>query len=111
MARDTVHDDPEFRELRRMFILEARERIVELRTLLETSGDSLPPAARGIRFRKIAHDLRAAGGSYGFPIVSLYAGEAEDMYVDREAPSAVRTVIEMLAQSLKQAGELVGVHE
>ena len=33
------------------------------------------------------------------------------MYVDREAPSSVRTVIEMLAQSLKQAGELVGVVE
>ena len=111
MPRDTVHDDPEFRELRRMFILEARERLQELRTLLETSGEALPTASRGVRFRKIAHDLRGAGGSYGFPIVSLYAGEAEEMYVGREAPSAVRTVVEMLGQSLKQAGELVGVHE
>jgi hypothetical protein len=33
------------------------------------------------------------------------------MYVDREAPASVRTVVEMLAQSLKQAGDLVGIAE
>ena len=53
-----------------MFIHEARAQIVELRTLLESSGESLPTASRGVRFRKIAHDLRGAGGSYGFPIVT-----------------------------------------
>ena len=111
MARDTIHDDPEFRELRKMFIHEARAQIVELRTLLESSGESLPTASRGVRFRKIAHDLRGAGGSYGFPIVSLYAGEAEEMYVERGAPGSLRTVVEMLGQALKQAGELVGATE
>jgi len=109
MPRDRIHDDPEFRELRRMFVLEAREGLQELRGLLEASGESLPTASRGVRFRKIAHDLRGAGGSYGFPIVSLYAGEAEEMYVERGPPSALRTVVEMLAQSVRQAGDLVGI--
>ena len=107
MAFDAIHDDPEFRELRRMFILEARAGLRELRGILETSGGDLPRGGPGIRFRKVAHDLRGAGGSYGFPIVSLYAGEAEDMYVERGPAPAVRTVVEMLGQSLRQAGDLV----
>ena len=111
MARDRIHDDTEFRELRKMFVLEAREGLAELRSLLEAAGDSLPTGGRGIRFRKLAHDLRGAGGSYGFPIVSLYAGEAEEMYVERGPPPAVRTVVEMLGQSLRQAGDIVGLPE
>jgi hypothetical protein len=111
MARDTVHDDPEFRELRRMFVLEAREGVRELRGLLETAGEALPTGGRGVRFRKIAHDLRGDGGSYGFPIVSLYAGEAEEMYCERGPAPALRTVVEMLGQSVRQAGDIVGIQE
>jgi hypothetical protein len=107
MARRGIHDDPEFQEIRKMFVLEARSSVKELRGILEAAGEALPEGGRGVRFRKIAHDLRGAGGSYGFPIVSLNAGEAEEMYVERAPALALRTVVEMLGQSLRQAGELV----
>ncbi len=101
-------DDAEFRELRRLFVQEALVRATELRRALDgASGASLPAGEAGIRFRKGAHDLRAAGGSYGFPIVSLYAGEVEDTYLDRGKLEALLALVRMLEEALQQAGALV----
>ena len=106
---DFRHDDPEFLDLRREFVREALQRTREMTTILEKSGPALPGQATGTRFRKLAHDLRGAGGSYGFPIVTLYAGEAEDTYLDAGNPEALAAIVGMLDGAVRQAGGLVGL--
>jgi hypothetical protein len=106
--RPSAADDAEFLELRRRFVRDAAARAKELAALLDGAAGGLPAGEPGLRFRGLAHDLRAAGGSYGFPIVSLYAGEAEDTYLDRGSPAVLHEVLRLLEGSLAQAGSLVG---
>jgi hypothetical protein len=107
VRRPASTEDSEFRELRRRFVQEASVRAAELRTALDRAGESLPAGEAGLLFRKVAHDLRAAGGAYGFPIVSLYAGEVEDTYLDRAKMEALLALVRMLEESLQQAASLV----
>jgi len=102
-------DDPEFVELRRGYILEALRDARELIALQSAAGGSLPAGDAGRRFRKLAHDLRGSGGSYGFPIVSLHAGEAEETYLDGGTADVLGEVLRMLERSILEAGRIVGV--
>lgn len=104
-------EDPEFQEMRRLFVGESAERVRELAGLLESAGPELPRGPLGSRFRKIAHDLRAAGGAYGFPVVTLHAGDVEDAYVEMGNPEALRALVAMLEDSIQQAGVLSGLPE
>ena len=106
---DFRQDDPEFLDLRREFVREALQRTTEMATILKRSDPGLPAEAPGTRFRKLAHDLRGAGGSYGFPIVTLFAGEAEDTYLDQGHPEALAAIVGMLDGAVRQAGGLVGI--
>ena len=108
-GRDPIHDDPEFQELRRRFVVESAGNVLEMEGILERSGGALPAAEEGRRFRKLAHDLRGSGGSYGFPIVSLYGGEAEDVYLEGGRPEALAAIVGMLSSSIRQAGVLIGL--
>ena len=103
------HDDPEFQRLRQEFVREALQRTRELAGILEETGGSLPKAEVGNRFRKIAHELRGAGGSYGFPVITLYAGDAEDSYLEAGNPQALTAIVEMLDGAVRRAGALVGI--
>ncbi|MCO5169859.1 MAG: Hpt domain-containing protein [Planctomycetes bacterium] len=61
--------------LRREFLAEARSEAEELERLVARgapAGDAAP------RCRKLAHDLRGSGGSYGFPAVSAAAAALEE---------------------------------
>ncbi len=107
VRRPASPEDPEFRELRRRFVREASVQASELRGALGRAGEVLPEGEAGLLFRKTAHDLRAAGGAYGFPIVSLYAGEVEDSYLDRGKMEALLALVRMLEESLQQAASLV----
>jgi hypothetical protein len=100
-------DDPEFLELRRLFVRDARRNAGEMASLLAV-GPGLPAGEPGLRFRKLSHDLRGTGGSYGFPIITLFAGEAEDTYLERGHPDALRAIVGMLEGAILQAGGLVG---
>ncbi len=103
------HDDPEFQELRREFVREALQRTREMAGILETCAGGPPRDEAGMRFRRIAHELRGAGGSYGFPIVTLYAGDAEDGYLDAADPRSLAAIVGMLEGAVRQAGALVGI--
>ena len=108
---DLHHDDPEFLDLRREFVREAIQRTREMAVILEATRPAIPADTTGSRFRKLAHDLRGAGGSYGFPIVTLYAGEVEDTYLDAGNPEALAAIVHMLDGAVRQAGSLVGIPE
>ena len=64
--------DFEFDELKREFLTEAEEKVVEMQARLdERSAQSLE------RLTYLAHQLKGSGGSYGFERISADAAELE----------------------------------
>ncbi|HKR62682.1 MAG TPA: Hpt domain-containing protein [Thermoanaerobaculia bacterium] len=78
--------DYELNELRREFLDEARAKVAEMQTALETSGDS-----RALeRVAYLAHQLKGSGGSYGYQRISTDAAEVE---------KAVESLVEQASES------------
>lgn len=71
--------DPEMREIVALFVAELPARIGELHAAWRT-GDL-------DRIRIMAHQLKGAGGGYGFPDLSTLAGELEAAIRAPGAPS------------------------
>jgi len=70
--------DPEFDELKREFLAEAGEKVKEMGSVL-ASGQGNIPARNGLeRMGYLAHQLKGAGGSYGYPTISAYAAALEE---------------------------------
>ena len=65
--------DHELDELKREFLDEARDKVVEMQTALDRvgDGDSLE------RLAYLAHQLKGSGGSYGYQRISKDAAELE----------------------------------
>jgi chemotaxis protein histidine kinase CheA len=65
--------DHELNELKREFLDEAREKVVEMQTALDRMTD------RGSldRLAYLAHQLKGSGGSYGYQRISTDAAELE----------------------------------
>jgi histidine phosphotransfer protein HptB len=61
--------DPDLRELIEQFVTELPERLANIR--MAACAGNLPEVAR------LAHQLKGAGGSYGFPEISEGASELE----------------------------------
>jgi HPt (histidine-containing phosphotransfer) domain-containing protein len=84
--RSTYEADPDMLEIVREFAHELPERIAKVESLL---------AARAFpELQTLAHQLKGAGGGYGFPIITevaasleraLKTGEAEPVVKDRAA--------------------------
>jgi HPt (histidine-containing phosphotransfer) domain-containing protein len=66
-------NDPELDELRREFLAEATDKVREIQSALDsgTSGDALD------RLAYLSHQLKGAGGSYGYERISSEAAEIE----------------------------------
>ena len=65
--------DQELNDLRREFLVEAREKVIEMQSAV--SGGQTPDS--GERLVYLAHQLKGSGGSYGFPAISDRAAEIE----------------------------------
>lgn len=65
--------DHELDELRREFLDEAREKVLEMQSVLEAgrTGETLE------RLAYLAHQLKGSGGSYGYERISTDAAEIE----------------------------------
>lgn len=70
--------DPEFDELKREFLAEAGEKVKELGSVLAASPGDVPTTDGLERMGYLAHQLKGAGGSYGFPTISTYAAALEE---------------------------------
>jgi HPt (histidine-containing phosphotransfer) domain-containing protein len=66
--------DYEFDELKREFLAEAKDKVLEIETTLD--GDRSPD--RLDRLTYLAHQLKGSGGSYGFQRISTDAAELEE---------------------------------
>lgn len=104
-----IHD-PEFDELKREFLNEAQMKVQEISGLLAT-GTQTPRVARE-RMIYLAHQLKGAGGSYGFPSISSNAaaleGALEKMQdsgpadARTEAEGRVKNLLEQVSRELQE---------
>ncbi len=86
--------DPEFDELKREFLADAASKLDEIEEQLR--GDGAEGDASRERAFYLAHQLKGAGGSYGFATISTEAAALEK---DLEAsPVEVARVTERIAQ-------------
>lgn len=97
--------DPEFEQLKREFLTEATGKIREISSLLE-QNDS-PPAATCQRMIFLAHQLKGAGGSYGFPTISSDAAVLESSLekMERGGSKELHREIKSRLQKLNQVIE------
>jgi chemotaxis protein histidine kinase CheA len=92
--------DHELNELKREFLGEAREKVVEMQTALThvTERDALD------RLAYLAHQLKGSGGSYGYQRISTDAAAIEKA-VESEAvdEAAVRQHVVSLGSEIERA--------
>ena len=65
--------DTELDDLKRVFLDEAREKVIEMQSALENS-----PEQAIERLTYLAHQLKGSGGSYGYQRISSDAAALED---------------------------------
>lgn len=75
-ARPPTDRELRLQALRRRFLAEAAAEQLELEGLLAAGLQAGSAQAR--RFRKVVHDLRGSGGSYGYPAISAAAQRLEE---------------------------------
>lgn len=94
--------DIEFRELKKEFLEEAEAKIVEIRSRLREAGQT-PPKESVKRMIDLAHQLKGAGGSYGYAEISTYAAKLEDELESLEGkPGGAYTALDPLADRLSK---------
>jgi HPt (histidine-containing phosphotransfer) domain-containing protein len=87
--------DPGLAEIIDLFVAELPERVHAMRQA--TLAGDLPLVGR------LAHQLKGAGGSHGFPHLSTLAREVERAARELQSPSQTTTAIERLAEGCAQA--------
>ncbi|MBW8884190.1 MAG: Hpt domain-containing protein [Planctomycetia bacterium] len=88
VCHSTLTSDPDMAELLAMFVSELPERLVDIRQ-----------AAQGHNWqevRRLAHQLRGAGGSYGFPLLTTAAGQVETIARDKVNIGELRAALDQL---------------
>ena len=93
----------EFVELQTEFLTMSRQRVRELLDLLDGARAGVPDGPGGEEFRRIAHSLRGAGGSYGFDSISEVAGRLEKAYIAGETSERLAALIESLEKVVEES--------
>lgn len=88
-------EDPLFRDLIDDFIAEMPERIARLRSA--AAGGDVET------IRHLAHQLKGAGGGYGFDNISLSAARVEKYYLEEATSEELSHSIEQLANEVEAA--------
>ena len=100
MGNSTVYysqlaEDPGLAEIIKLFVGELPDRVDAMRQA--TSAGDLPLVGR------LAHQLKGAGGSHGFPHLSTLAREVERAARELQSPSETVAAIDRLADGCAQA--------
>ena len=97
--------DHELNELKREFLDEAREKVIEMQNALDRTPDSEALE----RLAYLAHQLKGSGGSYGYQRISTDAAELEKC-VEATWPDETRIqqfVVSLRAEIDRAARELM----
>lgn len=90
------------RLLGQQFLDEAGQDVGELRRIL-VHASGRPAGENARRFRKVVHNLRGAGGSYGFSRVSEAAARIEQDLAEGAAADALAAGLGELERALREA--------
>jgi HPt (histidine-containing phosphotransfer) domain-containing protein len=95
-ARHTslLANHPDIAEILPRFLTRLRTQVAELRRL-HAAGDSE-------KIRVIAHQLRGAGTSFGFPDLTSAAGDLEETILSNPPPSEISSVLTTLVEYIEQ---------
>jgi HPt (histidine-containing phosphotransfer) domain-containing protein len=92
--------DFEFDELKREFLLEASSKVDEIASLLENGGMGDSERERAFY---LAHQLKGAGGSYGFSVISTEAAALEkDLETSPPDAAAIAKRVAHLSEVIRQ---------
>ena len=102
--------DPELEELKKEFLAEARDKVLEIESQLE--ADRSPQTLE--RMTYLAHQLKGSGGSYGFERISTDAAELEKTverivkgdHADRLEEKIQQHVVNLRAEIDKRSREM-----
>ena len=95
--------DYELNELRREFLDEAREKVLEMRGAL--AGADSPESRERLAY--LAHQLKGSGGSYGYQKISEDAAELE-RGIESWNPDAAATLDHLVNRLLESIDGAVG---
>lgn len=87
----TLADDPELCELVEMFTCEMPDRIRTLREAMQREEWS--------EVARFAHQIKGAGGSYGFHQLTPFAAHAELVAKAAQSPLEIRAAVELLCEA------------
>ncbi len=102
-ARPPTDRELRLQALKRRFLAEAASEHAELEALLAAGLPAGSAPAR--RFRKVVHDLRGAGGSYGYPGITGAAERLEELLRDGGDAQALLGRLAALGAAIDRAGE------
>jgi HPt (histidine-containing phosphotransfer) domain-containing protein len=88
-VRSAFANDPEYRELLEIFVAA----VPEQRRALETAHRN----GASDDLRRVAHQLKGAGGGYGFPELSIRAAELEEACKSQDAARIADSLESVLA--------------
>ncbi|MBW3671032.1 MAG: Hpt domain-containing protein [Acidobacteria bacterium] len=97
--------DIELRELKKEFLEEAEAKIVEIKSRINGDGGGKPSPESMQRVGDLAHQLKGAGGSYGYAEISSHAAKLEDAieslnHGEADAESVLEQLVETLATEI-----------
>lgn len=84
--------------LRALFVHDALAEQAEIERLAGAG-----PAGDPARLRKLVHDLRGSGGSYGFPAITAAAAALEAALKEGDAPAALLPLAAALGAAVQAA--------
>lgn len=91
--------DIELRELKKEFLEEAEAKIVEIKSRINGGGTPSPESIQ--RMGDLAHQLKGAGGSYGYAEISSHAAKLEDAIESlNQGEDDAESVLEQLVETL-----------
>ncbi len=88
-------DDPDLRELAELFLSEMDDRVQQLRDAFEQGATE--------NLARLAHQLKGAGGGYGYPALSDAAAQLERAVKECQPLDAVRQQLESLIDLCQRA--------
>ena len=95
LIRSIYEDDPDMMEIVREFVAELPDRIADLQGGIE--------AADWPKLQTLAHQLKGAGGGYGFPQITEVAASFEQSLKEGSDESLTKDRCEQLCNTLRAA--------
>ena len=93
--RSAMADDPYFADLLRQFVAQLPQRVAEMESALQNQ--------RWDDLQRFTHQMKGAGGGYGFIPLSAAAALAEQLLIQKASPEDIRLATQSLTNLCRRA--------